>query len=56
MRLAGPLAGYFAARSTGLPAFVQPRIPSGITATFAYPSCAASRAAMWLAVQLGLVQ
>jgi hypothetical protein len=43
-------------RSTGFPALFQPRIPSGITDTFAYPSFAASRAASWLACQLGLAQ
>jgi hypothetical protein len=42
--------------STGFPAFTQPRIPSGMTNSFPYPSFAASRAASWLAVQLGLAQ
>jgi hypothetical protein len=42
--------------STGFPAFTQPRMPSGMTKSFPYPSFAASRAASWLAVQLGLAQ
>jgi hypothetical protein len=42
--------------STRLPAFTQPRMPSGITNSLEYPSFAASRAASWLAVQLGLAQ
>ncbi len=43
-------------RSIGFPAFTQPRIPSAITDTFVYPSFAASRAASWLACQVGPAQ
>lgn len=42
--------------STRLPAPTHPRMPSGITETFRYPSSTASRAAAWLDVHLRLVQ
>jgi hypothetical protein len=42
--------------STALPARFHPRIPAGMTKTFAYPRFSAATAAVWHACQASLAQ